>query len=71
MSLYYVIYFMIVEPYDSRFALNVEFANEILFMGVNYHFILLTDVVQDRFTRDCIGWGLIGIIGAILLINFL
>jgi hypothetical protein len=45
MSLYYVIYFKIAEPYDTKFAMTVEFINEVLFMAVNYHFILLTDVV--------------------------
>lgn len=61
---------MIVEPYDSKFAMYIEFINEILFLIVNYHFILLTDVVFDKDSRDGIGWGLVGAIGAILVMNF-
>jgi len=50
--------------------MNVEFINEILFLLVNYHFILLTDVVSDSDTRNGIGYGLIASIGLILVMNF-
>jgi hypothetical protein len=70
LSLYYIGYFMIVQPYDSKFAMYLEYVNEILFLVVCYHFILLTDVVSDKDARDGIGWSLIAAIGAIMVLNF-
>ena len=61
---------MIVQPYDSKFAMYIEFVNEILFLCVGYNFILLTDVVSDKDARVGIGCSLIASIGAILVLNF-
>eukprot|EP00347_Sterkiella_histriomuscorum_P005693 403355625 len=68
-SLLFVMYVMIMKPFESSLLNKMEAFNEICILGVVYHFFLFSDYITDEDIKYDAGWSACFVLAIQMLVN--
>ena len=63
------LYIGLVRPRLMKLMNNIELTNEFLISSISLQLLLFTDFLPDEETRFIAGWGMVGLIITLLVIN--